>query len=714
MPQWGSDPDRVHVFALVGHRSSGKTALGDALLRCAAATRTLGRVDDGTSLLDHGEEERRRHMTLGLSFAWVEWQDSLVQFIDTPGVADLSHERDLGLYGADAAVVVVGGSDGVEAGTREVIARARELRIPVMFVVNKADRAMDFAAVLEQLDGAVSGRVVPLQLPFHSDDGSLAGVVDLCPELGGVSGVLPGAEPGEPVALRYATDGTGAWSPEPVPRALVDEAGRRSEALREAVALTDDDLLEQYLEELTLPPARLVAGLAAAVRAGKIVPVVYTAASTVLGVERLLDFAVALLPAATERELPLGLRDRDGDEGFVAQHLATRLDDSGAPFSVLRVWRGRADGKGHWHGVLGEAVARVRRLYGLRGPRRAAPRAVGPGAILATWEPLPSVPGETWRVVSGPAAPAPSPPAPMLETRILPVHPTTPETLAAALARLRPLDPSLAVSENHLTGDVVLRGQGETHLARAIGMLRARLGVSIREVAVPVHYRETPSARVDLVPGVHRRTRGTEVIELGEVLVRLSPRDPSDGIVFISEVDEDVLPARFVAAAEDGILAAMRHGPLGGYPVTGVEVALIGGDYHALRSEEAHFEAAGRRAVEAALAAAGTRVLEPWSDLVVHTDSGTIGSAMAEITTRGGRIGALDVGVASATIRAECPTRALPAFARRLKAVTGGAGRYASTIGPLRPLDPGLVSEAIATSPFSDHVRGLTGGRGSA
>jgi elongation factor G len=690
MGRTAKDVTTTRTFALVGHRSSGKTSLGDQLLQVAGVTRAPGRVDDGTSLLDHEAEERRRRMTLAVHVAWLEWQPTeaapaaVLHLVDTPGAEGLAHEQALALACVDGALVVVSAIDGVQVGTRRVIEEARRSQMPIVVAITRMDRAFTVDAVLEAIQAEVGdARAVAVQAPIRDAAGRIERVVSLFDD--------PSADPA-------------AW-----------------ERLCEAVALADDTLLERYLEEFGLPADEVRAALPSAVCRGKLVPVAFTSGATGLGAAELLGLVLDAFPDPAKRRR-LWAMDGAGDEvpvdpdgPFVAQLMANGLDDEGNRYHVLRVWGGSPPKKGTWvHGESG-ASARVHKLYALRGPRAANPRHDGAGALIATWDTLSGRPGDTYtdgaRLVLG----APPVPAPMVAAMLTSVDGTPDDRLYDKLLALSALDPALEVTLDELTGHPIVSGAGQDHIDRALERLQERYGVRVVAHLPPVGYRETPAGSVQQIQGIHRRVSDGEVAEFGACFLDLQPQPPWYGNAF-ADASQDVeqLPKRFLPSIDEGVRRGMRHGPSAGYPVLGADVRCTGGEYDILQSTEEHFRLAGERGVKLALEKAGTKLLEPWWSVDVRVPAGEVGVILAEIGARRGRITGLEVDGREATVYADCPFRELRTFGPRLQALTAGRGRYLARPSHYDALPANLVREAIASSPFrADTVlQGLPGEAG--
>ena len=690
MTRSAHDPAMVRTFALAGHRSSGKTSTGDLLLHATGVTRVPGRVDDGTSLLDHDPEARRRRLTLGLSFAWMEWKDRVFHLVDTPGSEGLGHDRALALAGADAMVLVVGGPDGLQVGGERALEEADRSAIPRLALINRMDRPVDVAARLAELEAVSVAKPVAVQLPIYAD-GRFCGVVDVLGRR----------------ALLYDAASPGTLATAPIPDDQRESADVAWERLVEAVALTDDALLERYMEDLELPVELVREGLARAVRGARLMPVAYASTALGIGAEPLLELIASTFPSPATRKRVRAVDvegedvDVDLEGGFVAQHLASCFDQDGKLYHVLRVWGGHPPRRGAWvHGETG-AVARVQKLYQIRGPRAAQARYDGPGSIVATWDPLPGRPGDTWTdgprlVVGSPARPAP------MTSWLLSTRDVLPARLAAALAGLESVDAALEIGPCDLTGAPVLAGIDADHLDRAVTLLRDRFGVHVEASLPPIAYRETPSGAVHGVAGIHQRMSDGEVSEFGSCSVDLAPQSPADGNWFRDDSGDDQIPEKFRPSIGEGVRRGLLHGPLAGYPVIGAGVRCTTGDYDILQSTGDHFRLAGERAVHLALERAGTRLLEPWCTLEVRVPSGEIGLVIAEVAARRGRIHGLEMDGREARVVADCPQRELRSFAPRLQAITAGRGRFMSRHSHYDALPQPLVKEAVAASPFRE------------
>ena len=681
------EPHRTRTFALVGHRSSGKTTLADSLLAATGVTRERHSVDEGTSLLDHDASERRRQMSIQPSFAWMEWSEHLLNLIDTPGSAGLRHEAALALSGADGCFVVVSGPDGVEVGAEDALGLARAAGVPCAVVINKMDRRVDVEEVLERLEAITGARPVPMQVPFNDDDGRFCGVASLLMKR----------------ALRYDPEGSARYSVEPLPDELSGKVAAAWEYLVESVALADDALLERYLEFLELPLDAVRAGLAAGMASGALLPVLFTAGGRSVGVHALLDFSVWAFPDPLSRERA-GEQEPSTDGPLSARLIATQLDGQGQPFHVLRILSGTPGRSKDLHEAGGSGTARLRKLYQVRGPRRTLAVNLGPGSIVATWDPISGRPGTLWAEGVENTLPAPLLSMPMVSWLLEPVQGTTPERLDSALKQLEQLDAGVELGRDPFTGHPVIGGHDGLHLEVVLERLRTRLGVDVSSSLPPVQYVEAPAISVSNAHGVHRKGGDIDVMEFGECWVNLEPTAPDSGNTFNAQTSEERLPSRFIPAVEDGVQCGLMHGPTAGYPVIGADVLCTDGEYDMFASTDEHLKFAGTAAVRKALVLSGSRLMEPWSDLAVQVPTTGVGDILQHLAAHRGQITGMEVEGDVAHIQAMFPERELQHFAPRLQSLTSGRGRFTRGSKHYRFLPDAFVKEAIAASPFRNQA----------
>lgn len=651
----GLEGASTRTFALVGHASSGKTQLAEVMLHAAGVVRQPGRVDDQAALLDFEPEEDGRHGSVFPAVAWLPWGEQVVHLIDTPGNDAGAYQARLAREGADADLLVISGPHGIELGAERVLRAARHDDRALVALVNKIDRIVDLDAVLAAMEAHARRKVVLMQLPLF-DDGQLVGLVDVL----------------EQTARRYDPDGAGTWSEEPVPPSMVPRVRAERERLLEAVALTDEALLETYLEHLDLAPGPVWCGLERAVREGTVLPVLLASASRNIGAHAVLDTMVRLTPDAQSWRLPA---DAEGAPRFVAQWIATRLDEDGAPVALLRVRHGHVQDNQVWQAANGGRTARLRKLYQLRGPRRSKMRFGGPGALIASWDLPPGRPGEAF--TDGPHVPLEPPrPGPVMAwLQVSAAAGTRLDQVATAVERALLVDPSVRVDGDPAEGPIVLSGAYARQLDLFVDWMRHRFGLALHSGPAPVAYLERPARAVQGVHGLHRKEAGDLVSELGEVWLDVEPAEIGAALEFSCTADPFDLPAKFVPAVARGVAMALQAGPQG-YETRGVRVTCVGGEHDMMESEGAHFEEAGRLAMQAALLQAGTELWEPWSDVHLFVPGADVGGVLADLAAHGGRVLGMQVADDETSIRAHCPDREVRSLSARLESLTHGRGWF--------------------------------------
>lgn len=677
-------------FVLVGHRSCGKTSVAEHLIRAAGGVRAAGRVDDGTSLLDHEPLSRSRRATLSTSFSWLSWKDVLLHLMDTPGGAEGSGDRRLCAEMASARVVVVDGVAGLERGAARALKEALRAGAPFAVFINRVDRPNQAEAVIDQIAAVCDRPLVLLNQPLHDPEAAADDAV--CAEVDLVAWQV----------RRFDPEGSGGMSPEPLPSAAAVLAAPAREALVEAVASADDALLESYLENFDLEPDAVRAGLGAAFARAALVPVVVGSGANGLGCHNLLDVladgAAHLPPSAAAPPSPVNGKA----PAWVARSIAHRIDDQGRPYTVLVVVEGALPAQPQL--VLspgGSDARRARKLYRLRGPRRSVAASAEAGAVVAVWDPLPG-PAGCW-FTDGPVLDVAEPSAPSMawwEVRCeRPANGAPPPKLIEALDAVGRLDPSLRWTPCDDGEAVMLSGTSERQLAVAVARCEAELGCRVRRQLPAVGYIERPVRSVEGVHGLFREPLGDGTEGLGEVWIEVSPLRLEDGFCFEGAVDDDVLPGRFLPAVGEGARRALRAGPRGGYPVHGVLCRCVGGEYDVLGSTDVHFEAAGEAAMRAALEASGTELLEPWCEVAVRVGNEEVGAVITDLSAHRGRVLGLEASDDAHEIRAVLPERELRTLASRLEAIVEDDVDFDAHISHYDRVPDDLVHEATRPTP---------------
>ena len=667
----------VRNVALVGHGGSGKTTLAEALLLRSGAVPRAGRVEDGSTVCDHEPEEVARGSSVALGVADLDWTCSQgcahrLTLLDTPGSPDFAGAVDAALAVADLAVVVVSAVDGVQSGTEAAWRRCDEAGIPRLVVVSQEDRARaDFHRVLEQVrdlarrTGHDPAGVVPLELPLGEEQA-----------LHGVADVLSGR------GLDYDRDGR---HHDCDLGDVADEEHRLHDEVTEEIVAHDDDQLERYLSGDEPGAADLEATLAREVLAGEAVPVLVASAATGVGIDRLADLVCEIGPAPADR--PARLRvggtagttlPADPDGETVLHVFRTVADPFVGQVSVFKVLSGTVRTGDRLVSTATGTEERVHGLFRLRGREHLPVDAVPAGSVAAVAKLAGTPTGSLLASRAQPVAPATLPARePVLAVALVPVSQADDDKLSAALTRLAAEDPTLRVDRSpHQT---VLRGLGDAHLAVAVERLARVFGVHVTTEPVRIAYRETLARGAEAEGRLKKQSGGHG--QFAVVQLRLAPLPPGSGFAFVDSVVGGAVPRSYLPAVERGAAEALAAGGPLGHPVVDVQVEVYDGKSHAVDSSDMAFRTAAATGVRAALAAAGTVLLEPTVHVTVVAPAHMQGDVLGDLSGRRGHITATagtDDG--RARIEAVVPEAELVRYALDLRSLTGGHGEL--TLAP--------------------------------
>lgn len=649
-------------FALVGHAGDGKTSVAEGLLHAAGATPALGRVDDGSSILDHWPEEKERRHTLSSHVFSFDHAGHAITLVDTPGDANFQGEGQICLAALDAAILVVSGVDGVKVGSDAMWRAARRLGLPALAFVNGMDRdRADLASTLASLAQLEGAKPVAVTLPIGTG-----------PDFEGVVDVLRG------VALR--PDGEGE-----VPEALAAATAAARDQLAEAVAESDDALIEKYLEEGTLADDEVARGLLTGVRSGRLLPVLCGAAPAMKGIAPLLRAVIEWLPSPADRPARSARAiDADGEllvsadpaAPFTALVFKTVIDRYAGTLSLFRVWSGTVQ---HDTSVLNATTGvreRLGKLMRVRAAEHVDVAEAGPGDVVAV--------AKLKEVRTGHALTADKKGARLPELAIphgslsyaIRAHSKDDEDkVFSSLGRLVEEDPTLQLGRDPATGEFLLTGIGELHIRVTIGRLKRLYGVEAELHTPKVPYRETVVGRAENVEGKLKKQTGGKGM-FGVCYLTVEPLPRGAGFEFADEIVGGSIPRNLIPAVEKGVLEAAAHGPLAGFPVVDVRVRCIDGKYHSVDSNEMAFKIAGSMGFKAAVEKARPTLLEPIMDAEIAVPTESVGDVMGDVSGRRGRVQSSEARGASQVIKAQVPMAEMLEYASALTSLTGGKGAF--------------------------------------
>ncbi len=682
--------ETIKNIAIAGHAGSGKTSLAEALLFKAGATDRLGKTADGNTVCDFDPEEIKRKASLSTALASFSYNDIKVNLLDTPGLFDFAGGMHEGITAAGTVMIAVSAKSGVKVGTEKAYELASELGKPTMFVVTKVDDPdANFYNVLTDLKTKFGPTVCPVVVPVIQDRKvvSFVNLIEMKAYTyddkgNAVETDMPTAEISE--KMEYRMDG------------LV-------EAFSEAVAETDDELMDKFFEGEPFTQKELVHGIHKGMNEGIITPVVCCASTTTAGIDMLLKEIELLLPAPCDNK-PALAEDAGGEPVEIAYDekaplsafvFKTIADPFVGKMSFIKVISGVLKANTEYTNSTSDSAEKIGKLYSLCGKKQTEVTEAYAGDIVvavkigaATSDTI----CEAERKIKFPAIEFPKP---CYRMAVSAKTQGDESKISAGIQRLCEEDKTLSYGLDEFTKEQVLAGLGEQHLEAAVSKLKAKFGADVVLKEPKIAYRETIRKKVK-VEGKHKKQSGGHG-QYGHVWIEFEPC-LSDDLVFEEKVFGGAVPKNFFPAVEKGLQDCMKKGVLAGCPVTGLKAVLVDGSYHPVDSSEMAFKTAAGIAFKEGLKQADPTILEPIGKLVVTAPDENTGDIMGDLNKRRGRVIGMNPdsrkkGVT--VIEAEVPMREMQSFTTQLRQITRGNGSFILEHLRYEQLPGNLVSEVI-------------------
>jgi len=698
-------PDRIRNVAVVGHSGSGKTTLVEALLHATATIPRAGSVTEGTTVSDADPAEVRQQRSVSLAVAPFEHDGVKVNLLDTPGYADFIGELRAGLRAADAALFVVSAVDGVDATTVSLWEECAAVGMPRAVVVTRLDhQRADFDEAVAVCRREFGDNVLPLYLPVHADDGSIAGLIGL------LSRRIFDYSDGYPPKER---------EPDPEHVELIDTA--RNALIEGIIAESEDEsLMDRYLGGEHIDMDILVDDLETAVARGSFHPVLAASAPTGLGMAELLEVLTSAFPSPLEHELPpvTGVDGSpreplscDPDGPLVAEVIKTTVDPYVGRVSLVRIFSGTLrpeqsihvsghPSAGRAHGDTSGDHDVDERLGHVFSPLGATLRPVEyavAGDVAAVTKLTSAETGDTISAKEAPLLVAPwEMPEPLLPVAVRAKTRSDEDALAKGLAKLTAGDPTLRLERNPETHQLVLWCMGEAHADVLLDRLREQ-GVELETVPVVVPLRETFAGRA-VAKGRHvKQSGGHGQYAICDIEVEPLPR--GGGFEFVDKIVGGAIPNSFIPSVEKGVRSQMERGVVAGFPLVDLRVALVDGKAHTVDSSDAAFQTAGALALREAAKSTRISLLEPVQAVTVTVPDEYVGAVMSDLSGRRGRVtGTESVGGERSAVTAEVPEIELVRYAVDLRSLTAGTGRFTRRYLRHDPMPDHEAQKAIAAA----------------
>ena len=655
---------QIRNVVLAGHNGAGKTIFVERALFNTGATTRLGKVENGTAAMDFEIEEIERGSSISTALAALEWRDHKINLLDTPGFIDFVGEVNSAIKVADGAIIFVEAVSGVEVGTELAWQAIEQKNMPRVILVNKMDRDnVRVARVMTSITENLQGNFIPLQIPI-GEGPTFKGVVDLLS-----------------MEARLGDDDSRG----PIPDDLADAAEEARMAVIEAAAEGDDELMEKFFENDTLPDEDIVRGLRLAMLQGLCIPVLYSAPQPGIAVIPALNALYRLLPPPNQAQ-PTHATNTDDedivleadDNADLAAFIFKTREDTYGRTSYIRIFSGSLESDSRvWDANLDSEV-RVGTLQAVTGKEsQSVPRLhsgdIGSVVKLGDAQTNHTLCDRAHRLSIAPI----EQPNPIASVAIHPASQSDVAKLNQSIHRLIIEDPTLSTHTEEATHENILSGMGTTHLEIAIKKAKSKFGVNITTSTPKVPYRETIT-KTQSADYTHKKQTGGAG-QYGRVFLRVESIDDNEQFEFASEIFGGAISAPFVAATEKGCRQALEGGVLAGYPVYGVKAIVYDGKEHPVDSKEIAFQIAGRECFKMAVMKANPVLLEPIYNVSVTVPSDYMGDIMGDMNTRRATIQGIDSDGNKSIIKALVPQAEMLTYAADLRSMTQGRGIFSMT-----------------------------------
>ena len=673
----------VKNIVLLGHSGAGKTAVVESMLHFTKVTDRMGKTVEGSSVLDYDPEEIKRGLSVFTALAPIEWKDTKINFIDTPGYFDYAQEMAAGLAVADNALLVVDGKDGVQTGTVRAFKAVQKRSLPTIFFINKLDdENASFDKVYNQLREQFGKSVIPFEMPIL-EGGKIVGSINILKN-----------------KAWYLSDRNTA---KPVPEALQAKVDEYLSQISEAVAMGSDDLMEKFFSGESFSEAELIQGVRLGVRSGEIRPVYAGSAIQMVGIERLMDLISEYFPSYGELGLVEALDEKgqlvklktDESEAFSALVYKTIVDPFVGRISFIKVMSGVLSSDTQVLNVQKDKLEKVSQIYIIKGKHQIAVGKLFTGDLGAIVKLQYTNTNDTLatkaKVVSYPGIVFPEG---LLAMSIWPKSKNDEDKMSTSLQRIEEEDPSFKLVKNTETNELVVFGLGDQHLDVVVNKLRNKYKVEVELKEPRIPYRETIRATVS-VEGKHKKQSGGAG-QFGDVWIRFEPTD-SDEMVFEEDVFGGAVPNQYFPAVEAGLREAMLKGVLAGYKVVGVKATLYDGKYHEVDSKEIAFKMAAKLAYKAGMPQAKPVLLEPILKVKVTVPEEFTGTVIGDFNKRRGMILGMQLNdEGEQEVLAEVPMNEMMRYPTELRSFTQGVGVYTQSFDRYEMAPQPIADKVIA------------------
>jgi elongation factor G len=682
--------DKIRNVVVLGHGGCGKTGLVEAMAYITGITSRLGRVEDGNTISDYDKEEQKRHFSINTSVVPIEWEDTKINLLDTPGYYDFVGEIQQAMSVADGAVIVVSAKSGVQVGTKRAWEYCEEYNIPrIFFVTDMDDDNASFRRTVESLTELYGRKIAPFQIPVR-EEGEFVGFVNVV-KMGG----------------RRFTDDKGNYENVDIPDYVTDHLMESREVLLEAVAETSDELMEKYFSGEEFTQEEISGALINNVHNGSLVPVLMGSGVSPRGANMLLQVITKYFPSPAQLEI--SGKHANTDEVFEANYdtslpmsakvFKTISDPFIGKFSLIKVCSGILKSDTVAYNAAEHEDEKINKLYVLRGDKQIEVDELQAGDIGAIGRLSYTKTGDTLSTKKNPIEyERPRFSEPYTYKRFRTVKKGDDDKVSQALAKILEEDPTLKVVNDAENRQTLLYGIGDQHLDVVVSKLKNMFNVDIELFEPKIPYRETIRKTVK-VQGKYKKQSGGHG-QYGDVHIEFSPSgDLENPYVFEEHIFGGAVPRNYFPAVEKGIIESVQAGPMAGYPVVGVKADLVDGSYHPVDSSEMAFKMATILAFKKGFMDASPIILEPIVSLKVLVPEVNTGDVMGDLNKRRGRVlGMNPIDGGKQEILADVPLAEIYGYSADLRSMTGGAGEFSYEFARYEQAPSDVQEKVIADS----------------
>ena len=681
--------EKIRNIGIAAHIDAGKTTTTERILFYTGKTHKLGEVHDGAAVTDFMEQERERGITIQSAAVTAEWKGHQINIIDTPGHVDFTIEVERSLRVLDGVIAVFCAVGGVQSQSETVWRQANRYEVPRMVFVNKMDRTgADFYRVVDQIKNRLGGNAVPIQLPIGAED-KFTGLIDLMTMKAEI----------------YTNDLGTDIKEEEIPADLQEKAKEYHDAMVEAIAGEDDDLMEKFFEDPdSITVDELRAGLRKAVCNNKIVPVCCGTAFKNKGVQLLLDNVVYYMPSpvdvkAIEGELEDGTkveRHSSDSEPFSSLAFKVMTDPFVGRLTFMRIYSGVITSGSYVLNASNGKKERISRLVRMYADQRLEETEVYAGDICAAVGLKDTTTGDTLCDEKAPIILEKiNFPEPVISVAIEPKTKADQDKMGIALQKLAEEDPSFRVKSDAETGQTIISGMGELHLDIIVDRMLREFKVEANIGKPQVAYRETIRGNADQDSKFVRQSGGKG--QYGHVKIRISPAEENAGFVFENKIVGGAIPKEYIEPARKGMEEALEGGILAGYPMIDVKVELYDGSYHEVDSSEMAFKIAGSMAIKDGCKKSQPCILEPMMKVEIEIPDEFTGTIIGDISRRRGRVEGQEPqgNTGNVIVRAVVPLANMFGYATDLRSNTQGRGTFSMEFQKYEQVPANIEKEII-------------------